>query len=313
MHDGLRIMIGAGATALLAWGLHGPLGQGAAFIADLHIHAKSALAAGGVTGVQVDYPDNPYSRTATLSGDVPLIDQNRATAIMRGLNGGAGAVWGVTSATAMAAAENAASPSANSEEQNRAASLAQVMADMEAPLPDDLATPAHSATPAPIPKPIMPVPVPVSTTAPKLAAITTPAATLTPKVASAPATPLAANQCQRTIDTALAGRVMSFRSGSAWLNPQSNAMIADVAAALKRCGGYALEVGGHTDNNGNEGVNRAMSQERANRVRDALIAKGIPAGALKASGYGSARPLRTGNTLDPANRRITFTVTRGGA
>jgi OOP family OmpA-OmpF porin len=292
MHDGLKIMFGAGATALLAWGLHGPLGRGAAFIADMQIHARSALAAAGVTGVQVDYPDSPYARTATLSGDVPPIDQNRASDIMRGLNGGAGAVWAVTSATA----ENAASPPADSDAQNRAASLAQVMADMEAPLPDEPAAPAHRVTPAPAAKPT-PTPLPKAISAPP----------------AKPAPPLAANQCQRTIDSALAGRVMSFRSGSAWLNPQSNAMIADVAAALKRCGSYALEVGGHTDGNGTEGVNRAMSQERANRVREALIAKGIPAGTLMAKGYGSASPLRAGNMRDPANRRISFTVTRGGA
>jgi OOP family OmpA-OmpF porin len=303
MHDGLKIMFGAGATALLAWGLHGPLGQGAAFIADLQIHARSALAAAGVTGVQVDYPDNPYARTASLSGDVPPIDQNRASDIMRGLNGSAGAVWAVTSATAMAAADNAASPPADSDAQNRAASLAQVMADMEAPLPDEPAAPAQRAAPAPAAKP---TPTPP---APKLAAVAIP----TPPPKTISVTPLAANQCQRTIDSALAGRVMSFRSGSAWLNPQSNAMIADVAAALKRCGSYALEIGGHTDGNGTEGVNRAMSQERANRVREALIARGIPAGALMAKGYGSASPLRAGNMRDPANRRISFTVTRGGA
>ncbi len=106
---------------------------------------------------------------------------------------------------------------------------------------------------------------------------------------------------------------MSFRSGSAWLNPQSNKMIDDVAAVLKRCRVYGIEIGGHTDGNGDEGVNRTMSQERANRVREALIAKGVPAGAVAARGYGSGRPIRPGNTLDPANRRISFTISRGGA
>ena len=32
MHDGLKIMIGAGATALMAWAVHGPMGQGKAFV-----------------------------------------------------------------------------------------------------------------------------------------------------------------------------------------------------------------------------------------------------------------------------------------
>lgn len=120
-----------------------------------------------------------------------------------------------------------------------------------------------------------------------------------------------AARCQDGVDKAVAGRMLVFRSGSAWLNPQSRRIVADVAAALKGCPGMTVAVGGHSDGHGSETVNKAMSQERARRVRDALIEQGVPAGAVTARGYGSSVPLRPDNPLDPANRRIAFTVTKG--
>jgi OOP family OmpA-OmpF porin len=122
-----------------------------------------------------------------------------------------------------------------------------------------------------------------------------------------------AGQCQKAIDGAVGGRVMSFQSGSAWLNATSLAIIKDVAIALKGCKGYTLDIAGHTDSVGDEGVNRIMSEERAKRVRDALVAKGIAGSAVSAKGYGSSRPIHAGQAADPANRRITFTVNGAGA
>ncbi len=135
---------------------------------------------------------------------------------------------------------------------------------------------------------------------------------------SAPHAPAEAEQspevarCQDGIDKAVAGRALLFRSGSAWLNPTSRRIIADVAATLKACPALMLEIGGHTDSRGSEAVNKAMSDERARRVRDELIAQGVSANAVTARGYGSAVPLQRNNPLAPANRRIAFTVTKGG-
>ena len=255
MRDVLKILIGAGATVLVAAIAHGPMGRGAAFMAQLQGHARAALATGGLGDIQVKFPDSPYARVAHLSGDVPLVRQTDALRLLRTVPGSAGAIWD-------------GEPGG--------------MADAGAPPP-----PAVNAT-----NEVEPVP-PASTQPPAQAAIARPGI------------------CQNNVDKVLAGRVMSFRSGSAWLNPQSRRIIADVAAALKPCRGYALVVGGHTDANGSETVNGAMSQERADRVRDALVAQGIPAGAVTARGYGSSRPLTAGHAADPANRRISFTVTGG--
>ncbi len=133
---------------------------------------------------------------------------------------------------------------------------------------------------------------------------------------AAPAVPAAspqAVQCQSGIDKVVNGRTLHFRSGSAWLNPESRRIIADVAATLKGCAGLAIEVAGHTDGKGDEAINRLLSDERAKRVRDELVEQGAPAASVSAKGYGSARPLRTGDRLNPSNRRISFTVVKGGA
>jgi OOP family OmpA-OmpF porin len=51
-----------------------------------------------------------------------------------------------------------------------------------------------------------------------------------------------------------------------------------------------------------------LSQQRAEAVRAALIARGIPAPGLRAKGWGSARPLPDIEPADAANRRIDFEV-----
>lgn len=284
MHDGLRILTGAGVTALIALVAHGPMGMGASFMAQLQEHARAVLATRGLGDVKVSFPDSPYARVAHLSGDVPQERQADAVRLLRTLRGGAGAMWD-GGRGALADAGGSVPPPAN------AVNAAE-------PAPAQPSPPAPAAKPSPSPSPTpTPAPSPSATPAPK----------------PAPAAAAQPGPCQGGVDKALGGRVMSFRSGSAWLNPQSRRMIADVAAALKPCRGYALVIGGHTDASGSEGVNAAMSQERAERVRAALVEQGVPAGAVTARGYGSTRPLPATNAADPANRRISFTVTGGGA
>jgi len=269
-------------TALIALVAHGPMGMGASFMAQLQEHARAVLATKGLGDVKVSFPDSPYARVAHLSGDVPQERQADAVRLLRTLRGSAGAMWD-GGREALADAGGSVPPPAN------AVNAAE-------PAPAQPSPPAPAATPSPTPTP-------------------TPSATPAPKPAPAAAAAAAAQPgpCQGGVDKALGGRVMSFRSGSAWLNPQSRRMIADVAAALKPCRGYALVIGGHTDASGSEAVNAAMSRERAERVRAALVEQGVPAGAVTARGYGSTRPLPATNAADPANRRISFTVTGGGA
>lgn len=119
--------------------------------------------------------------------------------------------------------------------------------------------------------------------------------------------------CQSAIDQAVAGRTLSFRSGSAYLSPQSNRIIRDVAGVLRQCPGLQVEIGGHGNATGGAAINQSMSEERAKRVRDALVIRGVPPDVLSVKSYGASKPANAAEAKDPANRRVVFTVRNGGA
>jgi len=57
-------------------------------------------------------------------------------------------------------------------------------------------------------------------------------------------------------------------------------------------------------------LNKKLSQERAEAVRDYLISKGIKADRLVAKGYGSSRPVAGNNTAEgrQSNRRTEYEI-----
>ena len=88
----------------------------------------------------------------------------------------------------------------------------------------------------------------------------------------------------------------------------SQQLLDEVAAALRPCLGSIIAITGHTDSSGTEPGNLALSRERAEAVRQALIARGIPGDGLRARGFGSSEPVEGLAPADPANRRIEFSV-----
>lgn len=85
-------------------------------------------------------------------------------------------------------------------------------------------------------------------------------------------------------------------------------VIEALAATLRRCGGFRIEIGGHTDSQGSDGFNRDLSAARARAVLAALAAAGAETANLAATGYGESRPLGPNDTEAgrEANRRIEF-------
>lgn len=114
--------------------------------------------------------------------------------------------------------------------------------------------------------------------------------------------------CQEGVAVLLAERTIRFEEGSSTLTASSESLLDEVARALNPCIGALIEVSGHTDSSGPEDINRALSQDRARAVKQALVARGIPAQALVARGEGSSRPAEGLESTDPANRRIEFAV-----
>lgn len=101
---------------------------------------------------------------------------------------------------------------------------------------------------------------------------------------------------------------IQFASGSAIIEPESAAILDEAAAFLNDNPDAAVEIGGHTDSRGSGESNQALSQARADAVKDALEERGVT-NDLRAVGFGERR-LRVDPDDTPEaqqeNRRIEF-------
>jgi outer membrane protein OmpA-like peptidoglycan-associated protein len=68
---------------------------------------------------------------------------------------------------------------------------------------------------------------------------------------------------------------------------------------------------GHTDTSGSTEYNQGLSERRSSVVRDALVARGVPASIISTDARGEsdlARPTADG-VREPLNRRTAVTIT----
>jgi OOP family OmpA-OmpF porin len=115
-------------------------------------------------------------------------------------------------------------------------------------------------------------------------------------------------ECAAEIAAIQTDRKISFEPGSANIDVNGAAIMDDIAEILKRCGDIRIEIGGHTDSQGSEGMNARLSQERADAVLNAIMARRVLTSNLTAKGYGEAKPIADNGTEEgrEANRRIEF-------
>lgn len=112
-------------------------------------------------------------------------------------------------------------------------------------------------------------------------------------------------------DLQAAARRIFFATNKYELLPASFPALNEVVALLRRYPLLEIEIGGHTDNRGNEQDNLLLSERRAHAVLEYLQQKGTPAGMnLSARGYGLSRPISTNNTAAgrALNRRVEFRI-----
>ncbi len=108
-----------------------------------------------------------------------------------------------------------------------------------------------------------------------------------------------------------------FDSGSAELRSQSGPLLSAVANMLKLRAGLPVSVEGHTDPvpiSGRYPSNWELSTARAARVVRALVARGIPAQSLSATGYAWLHPIASNATAAgrARNRRVEIVLLRSG-
>lgn len=127
-------------------------------------------------------------------------------------------------------------------------------------------------------------------------------------IAESGALPISPLHCQEDVEALLRARSIRFEESRATIDQPSRALLDEVATALRPCLGSIIAITGHTDSSGPEAGNLALSQERAEAVERALVARGIPSDGLRAMGLGSREPVEGLDPADPANRRIDFSV-----
>jgi outer membrane protein OmpA-like peptidoglycan-associated protein/Tol biopolymer transport system component len=103
-----------------------------------------------------------------------------------------------------------------------------------------------------------------------------------------------------------------FETGSFGLKNESQVELNKLVEFLNKNPTLVIEIGGHTDNVGNDQANMLLSQNRAKSVVDFLIAKGIIANRLQAKGYGETIP-KGDNSNEKGreeNRRTEFRIVK---
>ena len=103
---------------------------------------------------------------------------------------------------------------------------------------------------------------------------------------------------------------IGFEFDSAKLDTDGVLTLKRLAAALKdpRLQGYRFQIAGHTDAVGSDSYNQALSERRAEAVRDNLVFYyDIDPARLTTVGYGKTKLLDPSKPTDGINRRVQIT------
>lgn len=119
-----------------------------------------------------------------------------------------------------------------------------------------------------------------------------------------------------TVREANGGMTLSL-SESLWANPRAAelapyaaSVLEPLAALLANNPDWGITIESHTDNRGTQDALQQLTQERADRLSEQLVAAGIDASRVQATGLGATRPLSSSRTVAARarNRRTEITL-----
>ncbi len=101
---------------------------------------------------------------------------------------------------------------------------------------------------------------------------------------------------------------VNFEIGSADLTPGAREVLEQTAKSLLENPEVRVLIEGHTDNTGPELLNQKLSVERAEKVKEFLVSRGVAADRLETAGRGPHSPIADNSTPEgkALNRRIEF-------
>jgi outer membrane protein OmpA-like peptidoglycan-associated protein len=105
-----------------------------------------------------------------------------------------------------------------------------------------------------------------------------------------------------------------FDVGKASLKPGAEASVRKISAVLQQYPNHQISVEGYTDSQGSDTFNQKLSEDRANSVKQILIAGGVDPVLISSKGFGKAKPVASNDTPEgrQANRRVEIVVEGAG-
>lgn len=103
---------------------------------------------------------------------------------------------------------------------------------------------------------------------------------------------------------------ITFRSGSASIQPQFLETLGSVGLVLKKYNRTKISIVGHTDSDGSAAYNQNLSIARARSVAGVLNSRGVAGNRLLTFGEGETRPVASNNTSSgkAKNRRVELRI-----
>lgn len=117
-------------------------------------------------------------------------------------------------------------------------------------------------------------------------------------------------QKQTDLGMTLILRDLNFASDSAVLTTGAQGRLAPLASYMAKQPESRIQIAGHTDSQGDDAYNQALSARRAESVGAYLISTGVNANRIQTVGHGESMPLSPNDTAAgrAINRRVEVTI-----